>query len=226
MSTRNLFETKIKPMLIYIGSIGAGLTSIAYIIMVCVLLFGFNSTTDLVNTLLFAIINAVFGLLILQFLKVQGTSFAKDIPENKEVLAQYYATKTKDKKFHSIKYYWITSVTKDIIAKGVSIFISTCCVIYIVIQGSENYTLLLLAAVNLILFISLGLLGLSNAYDFYNNQHINYIKDQLRKLNEESEAEKAVEALFTCDVQNNITDNRTTLCSNTSDIRDEVVQES
>lgn len=175
------FEKKIKPILQYVGALCAILTSIAYIVLVCVLIVGFEcNIRGAKDTILFAVINAVIGLLIMMFLKIQGTSFAKNIPENKKIIDEYFSTKTKDKKVHSIKYYWTTSTIKDILFKGLSVCITTFGILYIVIQGSNDFTLLLLAIVNLIMFISFGMLSLCNAFDFYNNEHINYLKEELK----------------------------------------------
>ena len=166
---KTVFEKKIKPILQYIGAIGATLMSIMYIVCVVILIVGFKAQTIL-NVTIFAVVNALVGLIIMQFLKIQGISFAKNIPENKEILDRYYATKTKDKKYHSINFYWATSLTRDILLKGLSIIASSVGLIYIVIQGCNDYTLLLLALVNLVLFICFGLLALNNAYEFYNNR--------------------------------------------------------
>lgn len=193
LSTNNFFEKRIKPALLYIGSIGAVLTSIAYVALVCILIFGFlaHSATQ---TLVFAIINAIIGLIIMQFLKVQGQDFAKSIPSNKVILDEYYRTKTKDKKLHSMKYFWIKTIITDFITKGVSIALTTIGIIYIVITGSQDYTLLILAFVNLVMFFCFGLLSLSKAYDFFNNEHMAYVQEQLR-LYKEQEAQAHVSTI-------------------------------
>lgn len=185
-TNKNFFEAKIKPILTYIGTIGAALMSVAYVILVCIMIFGF-SAHNAVQTIVFAIINGIVGLMIMVFLKVQGQDFAKQLPENIPILEEYYNTKTKDKKLHSMKYFWITTTVKDILSKGLSIVVSTAGIIYIVIAGSDDYVLLLLAAVNLIMFACFGLLSLSKAYDFFNNQHMVYVKEQLRLYKEEQE---------------------------------------
>ena len=177
------FEKKIAPILNYIGIIGATLTSIAYIIGVFVLIKGFEYHQK-TQTVIFAVVNALVGLIIMQFLKVQGTAFAKTLEKNKKVIEEYYATKTKDKKNHSLTFFWITSVIKDILYKGVSIFITTAGLIYIVIEGSNDFTLLFLAIVNLILFISFGLLSLVKAYEFYNNSYVEYMKEKIAEVKE------------------------------------------
>jgi len=174
-------------MLTYVGTVGAVLTVIAYIILVVVLIFGFKAQS-ITQTIVFAIANGVAGVVIMQFLKIQGISFAKSIEANKDILTEYYNTQTKDKKSKSIKYYWITSVIKDVAVKAISIIVLTTCVIYIVIEGSQNYLLLAMALVNILMFLCFGLLSLTSAYDFFNNEHIPYIKERLKEYYEETMA--------------------------------------
>lgn len=184
-SKKSNFETKIKPVLGYVGLIGAIIMSIAYIIIVMVLIRGFVAE-KLLQTTIFACVNAGVGFIIMQFLKVQGTSFAKMIPENKEIINRYYVTKTKDKKLHSIKYFWVTTVIKDVIIKCATLAATSIGLIYIVIVGSNDYNLLLLAVVNLLMFICFGFLSLVNAYDFFNQRHVPYMIDQLEKVDEKA----------------------------------------
>lgn len=174
-----MFEKKIKPILQYIGTIGAVITSIVYVIAVFIIIFGFKAESP-VLAFIFALINALIGLIIMQFLKVQGVSFAKNIPENLKIAQEYYKTKTRDKKLHSLNYYIYTSLIKDVIFKGISIILTTTGLIYIVIQGCYDYSLLLLAAANLLMFICFGLLALNSAYEFYNNYHIPYMVEQIK----------------------------------------------
>ena len=188
---KNTFETKIKPVLSYVGIIGASFMCVAYIIVVFVLIRGFQATV-IFNTLLFAAVNAIVGFIIMQFLKVQGISFAKLISENDEIVKEYYRTKTKDKKPHSMQFYWTTSIAKDIFTKCLSVAITSAGLIYIVIQGSNDWNLLLLAIVNLIMFICFGFLALVNAYEFFNNKFIPYMKEKIdeTKIKEPMEVAK------------------------------------
>ena len=181
--SKSKFETKIKPVLGYVGMIGAIIMAIAYIIIVLVLIWGFK-VEELLQTTVFACVNAAVGFIIMQFLKVQGVSFAKMLPENKEIIDKYYLTKTKDKKLRSINYFWTTTVIKDIIIKCATLGATTVGLVYIVIVGSNDYNLLLLAVVNLLMFICFGFLSLVNAYDFFNQRHVPYMIDQLEKANE------------------------------------------
>ena len=177
---KDVFENKIKPFLTYVGIIGAVLTSVAYIILMFVLIKGFKYEQT-VKTIVFAVVNAAVGLIIANFLKYQGISFAKDLPENQDIIKEYYGTKTKDKKNHSLSFFWITSIIKDIFTKGCSVAATTMGLIYIVIIGSNDWSLLLLAAVNLILFICFGMLALNKAFDYYNNHYREYMRDRINE---------------------------------------------
>lgn len=180
-SKQKFFENKLLPVLTYIGAIGAGLMCVAYIICVFVLIRGFK-IDDFLQITTFAVVNALVGFVIMQFLKVQGISFAKTLEVNKPIIKEYYESKTKDKKIRSIKFYWVTSVIKDVCIKAFTLIATTIGVIYIVVQGSNDYNLLWLAVVNLIMFVCFGFLAMSNAYDFFNNQHIAYMKEQLKLI--------------------------------------------
>lgn len=173
---RTFFENKIKPALLYIGTIGAILMVIAYIAVVLVMIFGFE-VKSFSQSLLFAAVNGVVGFVIMQLLKIQGVDFAKNLDENRPVLTEWYnLNNPKIKQFKSIKSYWITSIIKDVLGKVITIVFTSCALIYIVIEGSNDYSMLLLAVVNLIMFVCFGLLSLVAAYDFYNNEHIPYLK--------------------------------------------------
>ena len=190
--SKNKFQEKILPVLNYVGIIGAVIMAIAYIIVVLVLIQGFK-VDQLLHTTVFACVNAAVGFVIMQFLKIQGVSFAKMIPENQEIIKKYYKTKTKDKKLRSINYFWATTVIKDIVIKCATLGATTVGLIYIVIVGSNDYNLLLLALVNLLMFICFGFLSLVNAYDFFNQRHVPYMIDQLEKAKINEETITAVE---------------------------------
>lgn len=172
------FEKKIKPILSYVGFIGAIVFSIAYIVAVLVLIRGFHVDRDLKQIFIFAILNAVVGFAIMQFLKIQGESFAKEIPENKAIIEKFCKSKAHKKKKHSMLWWWLTSTPKDLLSKGLTLGIATFGVIYICIEGSGDYSILGLAAVNLLSFISFGLISLVKTFDFYNNCYIPYILDK------------------------------------------------
>ena len=84
----SFFETKVLPILKYIGFIGTAILIVAYIVVVMVLIQGFKIQANL-NMFVFAFVNAVIGFFILQFLKFQGESFATNVPENKPLTQPY-----------------------------------------------------------------------------------------------------------------------------------------
>lgn len=195
---KSIFEKRIKPALSYVGTIGSILMVAAYIVIVFIMVFGF-SVTDITQTITFAIVNAIVGFIIMQLLRIQGIDFAKQIPFNQVVMKDYNALTPKDDKHYSMKHYWFTAIVKDILTKVTTIIITTTGLIYIVIAGSRDYMLFLMAVVNIIMFICFGLLALVNSYEFYNEQHIPFIIDKTTELkgtleHEKEEREKALQA--------------------------------
>lgn len=63
------FENKLKPILLWMGTIVSGIMSIAYIIIVFVLVEGFQAKA-LLQTTIFSIITAIIGFCIMQMLKI------------------------------------------------------------------------------------------------------------------------------------------------------------
>ena len=97
-------EKRLINILKYVGIIGAAICSVAYIVVVLVLIQGFKAENT-TQTLTFALVNAVVGFIILTFLKIQGESFAKSLPSNVAISEAYYEAETRDKKYHSMKYF-------------------------------------------------------------------------------------------------------------------------
>lgn len=179
------FEEKVLPVLNYVGLIGAVIMSLAYIILVVVMIVGFQAEKTL-KTSVFAIASAAVGFLILQCFKIQGQSFAELKPENKELLEEYYGTKTKDKKTHSMLYYWIKTGVTDFLVKAGTVALSSIGLVYLIIEGSKDFILILLAIVNLLMFISFGFLSLVKTYNYFNRVYVEYIKERLKESEEDS----------------------------------------
>jgi hypothetical protein len=83
-----------------------------------------------------------------------------------------------------MKYFWITSTIQDIVSKVLVIVISTAGLIYIVVVGSNDYNMLILAFANIMMFISFGLLALVSAYNFFNEKYIPFILEQIEEKEE------------------------------------------
>ena len=179
------YKNKIAPILNYVGAIGASITAIMYIIIVIIMIVGMKAR-NITSVVEFAVVNAIVGLVIAQFLKIQGESFARNSEENKAVVEKYYNTKTKDKKIHSMNYFWVTSLIKDIGTKVLGVTLTSIGITIIAIQGMHDYTYLMLALANLFMFISLGLLGMNKAYNYFNNMHVPYMKEKIKEAEEQN----------------------------------------
>lgn len=78
-----------------------------------------------------------------------------------------------------MRYYWITSACSDIIVKCLTIGLTSVGMVYIMIEGSQDWNLLLLAGVNLLMFAGFGLISLTKAYDYYNDVYVPYMKERI-----------------------------------------------
>lgn len=188
----SFFESKIKPLLTYIGTIIAIVMAIAYVIVVFVLIKGFKAETIL-NTSIFSFVTAVIGFCIMQMLKVQGKSFAESIEENKVVLKKFTRLKTKERKLHTMKYFWVTSGLSDVLSRCLTLGIMSVGMVYIMIEGSNDYSLLLLAMVNLLMFAGFGLLSMVAAYDFYNNEYVPYMLEKIKENETQNQSKETIE---------------------------------
>lgn len=194
---QTFFEKKLKPILLYMGTIVSVIMAIAYILIVFVLIEGFKAE-KLLNTTIFSVITAAIGFCIMQMLKIQGQDFAKNLPQNKETIKKYSERNLdngKKRKFKSIKHYWVFSVIKDVVVKCLTLALTSIGMIYIMIEGSGDYSLLLLAGVNLLMFTGFGLISLCNAYDFYNEEYIPYMLNKIEVAKNEAKQREAKEVL-------------------------------
>lgn len=176
---------RITGILTWVGAAGAVLSGIVYIIVTYIIVKGFETDFDLQRQIFFAIIGAVAGLAIASFLKIQGITFAKKIPENEKVMREYYELRDKGKKekeLHTIERYLVISTIKDVAFKGISIAFTTFAVIYIAIEGQGDMMLFALALSNLIIFTSLGIMSMAKSFDKYNLDHISAIKRKIEIL--------------------------------------------
>lgn len=194
-----MFEKKIKPLLQYIGTIGATILSIIYMFVIGILIAGFKAHTwD--QILVFAIINAAFGCLITFFLREQGRSFARNIPENDAIVKEYYGLLQKQKRYRTLRGYYISTTITDILGRATCVILGTLGIMWIVIQGTNDWMMAILAVVNLFLFICFGLLALAAMYDFYNTQWVPRMKyeielRQTKKIKFEKEIKKCLNSM-------------------------------
>ena len=101
----------------------------------------------------------------------------------------------KKRKYRSMKYFWLTSATSDVLVKCITLAATSIGMIYIMIEGSGDYSLLILAAVNLLMFAGFGLISLVKTYDFFNEEYVPYMLNEIEEANKNESERKAKEAL-------------------------------
>lgn len=179
---------KVSNILLWTGAIGAGISGIAYIIIMTVLVVGIESSMAQEQLLLVSILNAIAGLLITFMLRGQGVALASNSNENKKIMDEYRTILNKTKpvqKLRTITWFVGWKSFLDIFTKALTVAISTYAMIFIFMEGNGDISLVFLAIANVFLFISFGILALRGAYNFYNNDHISAIKSRIQILKDQ-----------------------------------------
>lgn len=179
---------KVSNILLWTGAIGAGISGIAYIIIMTVLVVGIESSMAQEQLLLVSILNAIAGLLITFMLRGQGVALASNSNENKKIMDEYRTILNKTKpvqKLRTITWFVGWKSLLDIFTKALTVAISTYAMIFIFMEGNGDISLVFLAIANVFLFISFGILALRGAYNFYNNDHISAIKSRIQILKDQ-----------------------------------------
>lgn len=162
----------------YIGFFGALASALVYLIIVYIMVNGFKENIQNDKMIIFSLLGGAFGVVISIFLRQQGIEFAKQTPEAIKVLNSF-KKETKIKR-RSISRFMIISIIKDLFTKVASIAISTMFVLNVFIEGMQDDKYFGLAIANVILFISLGFLGLVKTYDVYLEEHIPYLEQKIK----------------------------------------------
>lgn len=152
-----------------IGVVGAILAAVADIIFVIIMVLGVHVNAELSAIIIFAVVNALIGLLINVLLRYQGQKYAEI--ENEELCKKYYTTRVKEKKYLSISTWMALKTLQDVAVKGFTTAFSIFGIVYISVTGSKNPVQILLTLATLILFACFGLISMNSAYTrFYNVQ--------------------------------------------------------
>ena len=108
-------------------------------------------------------------------------------------MQEYYKVLNKNKnikKLKTIDRFMIINAIYDIFIKGLSVGATTYFSIMIFTEGNGDFSLIGLAVVNILMFLSFGILALSKTYDFYINEHLSAIVEKTNKLKEGLKNEK------------------------------------
>lgn len=152
-----------------IGVVGAILAAVADIIFVIIMVLGVHVDAELSAIIIFAVVNALIGLLINVLLRYQGQKYAEI--ENEELCKKYYTKRVKEKKYLSISTWMALKTLQDVAVKGFTTAFSIFGIVYISVTGSKNPVQILLTLATLILFACFGLISMNSAYTrFYNVQ--------------------------------------------------------
>ena len=146
------------------------------------MILGLESAPTIETFIGFLVANLITGACIAISLMIQGQDLAKNIPENKEILKQYY--NSKKVKLHSMGYYWTLAILKVVFTRLLMVAAMTYIVIDICWQGNGQYTYFLMAIFNILMFVGFGFLGLVNMYDKFNNNYIPWVIKQKEQRDE------------------------------------------
>ena len=175
----------LKKFMLWTASIGAALTAVFYLLAIIILVNGIENSLSQEKQLLYSLIGAVTGMIMIYLLREQGISLAEDELESKKIMSAYHKALNKTKRLKQLKtigYYRVLWFIKDVFTKGLTVMASTMGIIYVFIEGNGDLGLILLATANLFLFTTFGIMGLSKAYDKYINEHLPAILERTQKL--------------------------------------------
>lgn len=186
----------VKKYLRWGGTAGAIVAAVAYIIMIAVIVRGFQSDLDQEKQILISILGAIVGMTITYMLREQGITFAKEKPHSVEIMNEYNELMNKIKKIkklRTITWFMFWATFKDFFTKGVTIAGSTYLIFYLFREGNGDYSLFLLALSNIVMFAGLGLWAMQKMYDIYLENHIPAIESRIERLKIDEHASVHVE---------------------------------
>lgn len=179
-NSQNKSHRALLKLLNNIGVVGAILAAIADIVFVLIFVFGVKIDVSMSATIIFAVVNALIGVLINGLLRYQGLKYAQI--ENEDTLSKYYIKKMKESKKPISMSAWLSiKSTTDVLMKFITTAFSICGLIYISIEGSKNPIQILITVVTLILFACFGLISMNSAYCRFYNVQLPYIKNQIQE---------------------------------------------
>lgn len=162
-----------------IGVVGAILAAIADIAFVLIMVLGVNINVELKAIIIFAIVNALIGILINVLLRYQGQKYAE--VENEDLCKRFYNKRAKEKKYMSMGTWMGLKSVQDVLVKGCTTAFSIFGIIYVTIQGSKNPIQILITFATLILFACFGLISMNSAYMRFYNIQVPYMELKLEE---------------------------------------------
>ena len=184
---------KWKDFLTYTGIVMAVISSIVYLIVVFILINGFEVDYSKEEIISFLLLGAATGVMINIAMRIQGLDLARLTPKAKEVQAKLNDLTAKSKTVN-LKPLWamhLINTIRDIIFKGGTITLTMYYAISISYKGLGEQKYMLLAFANVFMYLGLSLITMNKAYDYYIDKNIPYMEKQIFKLEEERRLENA-----------------------------------
>lgn len=172
-----------------IGVVGSILAAVADIIFVIIMVVGVHVDADFNAIIIFAVVNALIGLLINVLLRYQGQKYAET--ENEELCKEYYDKRIKERKFLSMGTWATLKTLQDVVIKGSTTAFSIFGLIYITITGSHNPIQILLTLVTLVLFACFGLIAMNGAYIRFYNVQVPFMQMKIGEHKDNQKEEKS-----------------------------------
>lgn len=171
-------------IMLYVGFGLAGLVGIVYLMLLYIIIEGFEVKIDSNGLIVILGLSALAGIMISLALRTQGIAYAKQTEEAKAVDKEYakLVGKDADIKLQKMWVFELTNILKDVFVKGLSIATTLYLSFTLIVEGIGDMQYLLLGVSNVVLYFGLGLVGMVKAYNFYNDNQIPLIKQKIERL--------------------------------------------
>lgn len=178
---------RFKNVILFIGFVLAGISAIAYLILLYIIITGFEIVIASHELLIFLILGAIAGLMISLSLRIQGISLAKN--ENNDLYERLHLLTGKDleTKLFPMWAFHLINIVKDILVKGVSMVVTLYFSITIIIKGLGDFKYFWLGIVNILLYFGFGFLALVKAYEHTLANEIPLVRQKIKILEKKEE---------------------------------------
>lgn len=184
---------KWKDFLTYTGIAMAIISAIVYLIVVFILINGFEVDYSKNEIISFLLLGGSTGVMINISMRIQGLDLARLTKKAKEVQIKLndLTAKSKEVKLRPLWVMHLINTAKDILIKGGTITLTMYFAISISYKGLGEQKYMLLAFANVFLYFGLSLITMNKSYDYYIDKHIPFMEKQIFKLEEERRIEDA-----------------------------------
>lgn len=176
--------SKINGMMLYVGFILTSISAIAYLVLLYIIIEGFEVDVQSNNLIVYLGLGAVTGVMMNLSLRIQGVQFAKNEDASQIKLKQYQELIGKDNevKLRPMWQFHAWQMFTDIIFKGGALALTLYFSITIIIQGMGDIKYFLLGIVNVIMYLGLGILSMLKGYNFYIENELPLLNQKINKL--------------------------------------------